>query len=192
MPEHQRRASANTFSCQMDGNMQTELIETVEGTFAATFSGKGLARLDFPGTRKIQRAAAGRTSPQLQEWMQITARALEQVLKGKAPDRLPPLDLSSGTPFQQSVWNSLRQIPSGRTRSYGEIARAIRRPKALRAVGQACGANPIPLLLPCHRVLAARGKIGGFSAGLDWKRRLLEREKVDLNGGRSLPLPGIH
>lgn len=158
--------------------MRTELIETNDGIFIATFSGKGLARLDFPGTRKIHGSVAGRTSPQLQQWLQATERAIEQVLKGKTPDRLPPLDLSSGTPFQQSVWNSLRQIPSGRTRSYGEIARAIRRPKALRAVGQACGANPIPLLLPCHRVLAARGKIGGFSAGLDWKRTLLRREGV--------------
>ncbi len=158
--------------------MRTELIETGDGIFVATFSGKGLARLAFPGTRKIRRAIAGRTSPRLQQWLQATERAIDQVLQGKTPDRLPPLDLSSGTPFQRSVWSSLRQIPSGRTRSYGQIARAIRRPKALRAVGQACGANPIPLLLPCHRVLAARGKIGGFSAGLDWKRTLLRREGV--------------
>jgi len=67
-------------------------------------------------------------------------------------------------------------IPPGQTRSYGEIARAIGNPKAVRAVGGACGANPIPVLVPCHRVLAAHRKIGGFSSGLDWKRQLLAIE----------------
>ena len=72
----------------------------------------------------------------------------------------------------------MQEIPFGQTRSYGEIARAIGRPKGMRAVGGACGANPIPVLVPCHRVLAAKGKLGGFSGGLDWKRTLLEREGV--------------
>ena len=68
----------------------------------------------------------------------------------------------------------------GQTFSYGEVAKAIGRPKAVRAVGGACGANPIPVLIPCHRVLAAGGKIGGFSGGLDWKRTLLARENIGL------------
>jgi O-6-methylguanine DNA methyltransferase len=97
---------------------------------------------------------------------------------GRAPGTLPPLDLSSGTDFQQSVWQALQQIRFGQTRSYGEIARAIGKPKALRAVGGACGANPIPVFVPCHRALAANRKIGGFSGGLDWKWTLLEREGV--------------
>jgi O-6-methylguanine DNA methyltransferase len=75
----------------------------------------------------------------------------------------------------------MRTIRVGQTLSYGEIARAIGKPKALRAVGGACGANPIPVLVPCHSVLAAKGKIGGFSGGLDWKRTLLEREGVKFN-----------
>lgn len=73
------------------------------------------------------------------------------------------------------------KIKLGRTQSYGEIAKAIGKPKAVRAVGGACGANPIPLLVPCHRVLAANKKIGGFSSGLDWKRKLLAREGIILN-----------
>jgi len=102
------------------------------------------------------------------------------VLAGKPPGRLPPLDLSAGTDFQRAVWEALRRIPPGQTRGYGEVAGEIGSPRAARAVGQACGANPIPLLIPCHRVLAAGGKLGGFSGGLDWKRLLLKREA----GGR--------
>jgi len=74
----------------------------------------------------------------------------------------------------------MTKIPLGKTGSYGELARAIGRPKAVRAVGGACGANPIPVLVPCHRVLAANHKLGGFSGGLDRKRELLKREGVTL------------
>jgi len=73
----------------------------------------------------------------------------------------------------------MRKIPLGRTKSYGEIASVIGKPKAVRAVGGACGANPVPVLVPCHRVLAANQKLGGFSSGLDWKRSLLKREGIE-------------
>ncbi|MFO6464622.1 methylated-DNA--[protein]-cysteine S-methyltransferase [Jannaschia sp. KMU-145] len=93
--------------------------------------------------------------------------------------RLTRFDLAlapGGTPFQQEVWRALRHIPQGQTRSYGEIAAAIGRPKGAQAVGQANGANPIPIVIPCHRVVANDGGIGGFSGGLDIKRRLLAHE----------------
>ena len=106
--------------------------------------------------------------------------ALKDVLAGKTPGALPPLDLSVGTEFQQGVWHVLLQIAPGRTMSYGEVAAALRKPKAVRAVGGACGSNPIPILVPCHRVLAANRKLGGFSSGLDWKRKLLAREGIAL------------
>jgi O-6-methylguanine DNA methyltransferase len=102
---------------------------------------------------------------------------LKKILAGRAPKTFPPLDLA-GTEFQKNVWNALRKITPGTTKSYGEIAQAIGRPKAVRAVGGACGANPVPVLVPCHRVLAANRKLGGFSGGLDWKRALLAREGV--------------
>ncbi len=70
------------------------------------------------------------------------------------------------------------KIKFGRTQSYGEIATAIGNPNAVRAVGGACGANPIPVIVPCHRVLAAHQKLGGFSSGLEWKKKLLAREGV--------------
>ncbi len=89
------------------------------------------------------------------------------------PDRL---DLSGGTPFQREVWEAAKLIPYGETRSYGWIARQMDKPKAMRAVGQALGKNPLPIIVPCHRVLASDGKLGGFSSGLDMKRHLLGLE----------------
>lgn len=88
-----------------------------------------------------------------------------------------PLDLQ-GTPFQLQVWGELRQIPWGATVSYQELARRLGKPKAARAVGQACGRNPIPLIIPCHRVVAGDGSLGGYSGGLARKRWLLEHERV--------------
>ncbi len=81
-----------------------------------------------------------------------------------------------GTPFQRSVWAALRRIPSGRTISYGELARRVGRPLAFRAVGAANGSNPVALIVPCHRVIAADGTIGGYGGGLPCKRWLLAHE----------------
>jgi len=156
--------------------MATASIQTAEGTFTAHFSGNGLAALDFPRGETVSRMATNELPAPWNSWLRLTERALEQALAGKTPDRLPPLDLSSGTEFQRCVWNALRKIPSGRTKSYAQVAQSIGRPEAVRAVGQACGANPIPVVIPCHRVLAAGGRLGGFSSGLDWKRKLLARE----------------
>jgi O-6-methylguanine DNA methyltransferase len=89
---------------------------------------------------------------------------------------MPAIDWSDATPFQQAVWRALLEITPGQTQTYGEVARRIRKPRAARAVGTACGANPIPVLVPCHRVITAGGGLGGFSGGLDWKRRLLAIE----------------
>jgi O-6-methylguanine DNA methyltransferase len=89
---------------------------------------------------------------------------------------VPALAKLDGTQFQRQVWKAISQIPKGQTRTYGEIASAIGRPRAIRAVANACGKNPVPLFIPCHRVVAANGKIGGFSAGLAWKRLLLQNE----------------
>lgn len=86
-----------------------------------------------------------------------------------------------GTAFRQSVWRALRQIPCGQTQTYGAIAVAIKRPQAVRAVGSACGANPLPVFIPCHRVVAKNGP-GGFGSGLPWKRLLLEIETCPAAG----------
>ncbi len=87
---------------------------------------------------------------------------------------------AEGSEFQRRVWNALREIPSGETRSYGELARRIQNPKAVRAVGLANGANPIAIVVPCHRVIGADGSLTGYGGGLERKRWLLAHE------GRSL------
>jgi len=155
-------------------------IETSQGVFAATYSEIGLCRLEFPSAGS---PPAGRSKRQassipnrVRNWHALTSRAVARVLDGKTAGKFPPLDLSVGTAFQRSVWDVLCSIGPGQTLSYGEVACSVGKPKASRAVGAACGANPIPVLIPCHRVLAAGSKIGGFSAGLHWKRRLLARE----------------
>jgi len=145
------------------------------GTFIVGYSEVGLASLQFPGAKKITTDSAPSTRD-LRAWHGLVSRAIQSALAGESPDELPPLDVRSGTEFQQRVWEELLRIPPGHTHSYGELARLLRKPGAARAVGSACGANPIPLLIPCHRVLAADGRLGGFSGGLDWKRRLLAVE----------------
>ncbi len=86
------------------------------------------------------------------------------------PDKL---DLSRATHFQREVWEITRLIPYGETRSYAWVAEQIKKPQAVRAVGQALGKNPLPIIVPCHRVVASNGKLGGFSGGVEMKRYLL-------------------
>jgi O-6-methylguanine DNA methyltransferase len=188
--------------------MKTLLVElpiaTRDGQFVARYSGKGLAELNFPRVGRASSFLCRRRgnesqipsvssasvrdssrrllqiSDKIRRWHHATEAALKAVLAGRAAKTLPPLDWSGKTEFQKSVWRALRNIRRGQTKSYGEIARAIGRPRAIRAVGGACGANPIPVLIPCHRVLAANKKPGGFSGGLNRKRDLLAGEGVSL------------
>ena len=155
-------------------------VKTGEGEFIAKYSANGLVELDWPKTgRAASRGEQREIIPaQVRGWHRLTEAALNRVLAGKATGALPPLDWAGKTEFQKSVWRALLKIAAGKTKSYGEIAVAIGKPKAVRAVGGACGANPVPVLVPCHRVLAASRKIGGFSGGLERKERLLAREGV--------------
>ncbi len=100
---------------------------------------------------------------------------LEQYFSGETKHLSHALDLQ-GTPFQRMVWSALREIPLGKVTTYGEIAGEIGRPRAARAVGQACGSNNVVLFVPCHRVVAAHGKLGGFGGGLKLKKALLRHE----------------
>ena len=103
------------------------------------------------------------------------ARAIANYVAGRSKMPAPPMDIR-GTPFQFSVWDQLRAIPAGQTRSYTEIARLIGRPRAVRAVGTANGANPVSIVIPCHRAIRASGHLGGYRWGLERKRKLLEME----------------
>jgi O-6-methylguanine DNA methyltransferase len=151
-------------------------IPTSQGEFVATYSEQGLRGLRFPG--KPAPKAPTEVPGRIQHWHQLTRRAVVAVLEGRVLSKLPPFDLGEGTDFQRQVWDQLTRIPTGQAKSYGEIAEALGKPGAARAVGTACGANPIPVIIPCHRVLASSKRIGGFSGGLEWKRRLLQAEGV--------------
>jgi O-6-methylguanine DNA methyltransferase len=108
----------------------------------------------------------------------LVALALDQIaeyLDGKRRDFDLPLDLR-GTEFQRRMWAAVAAIPYGQTRTYADIARVIGNPKAVRAVGAANGANPLPLIVPCHRVIGSNGSLTGYGGGLDVKRMLLEME----------------
>jgi O-6-methylguanine DNA methyltransferase len=159
-------------------------METPLGLVLLFFSGKGLQRLAFVGERDFKEGVVmgsnqeTRSLPEglLQKWHDRVAQALEDYFTGK-PAHFESLDLNlQGTPFQLRVWQELRRIPHGATISYKDLASRVGRPKTARAVGQAVGANPIPILIPCHRVIAADGTLGGYSSGLDRKRWLLRHE----------------
>lgn len=156
-------------------------VSTSDGEFLAHYSEHGLAGLDFPDRKDSAQADKSKNGvpTEIREWHQTTESALNKLLAGEKKVKFPPLDLS-GTKFQKSVWREMLKISSGKTKSYGEIAEAIGNPGAVRAVGSACGANPVPVFVPCHRVLAANKKIGGFGSGLHWKYRLLKREGVEI------------
>jgi len=109
------------------------------------------------------------------------SKRLRDYLEGKKVSFPETLDLRGTTPFQQAVWKQTAAIPYGEVRSYGWLAEKIGEPRAARAVGRALALNPLPILIPCHRVVRKNGRLGGFSAGLGWKRRLLELEGVQLS-----------
>ena len=152
-------------------------IETGDGVFSAVFNDHGLAELSFPD--RACRVQATDSVPK--EWKRDTAAALECVLRGEQPEKLPPLDFSKGTPFQQKVWRALVKIPAGETRSYGEIAAAVGEPGAARAVGAACGANPIPVLVPCHRVVPNKGSPGAVVAKSRPRRHVKKTNDTPVN-----------
>jgi methylated-DNA-[protein]-cysteine S-methyltransferase len=103
-------------------------------------------------------------------------KLLKRYFSGESVSFDLPLDLRYYTPFQQAVWQAAAAIPSGETRSYVWIAKQIRNPKAARAVGKALGANPVPIFIPCHRVISSAGTMGGFSGGTGMKKKLLDLE----------------
>jgi methylated-DNA-[protein]-cysteine S-methyltransferase len=104
------------------------------------------------------------------------ARRLKAYFSGHRVAFADELDLSSATPFQREVWRVTRLIPYAETRSYMWVAGQIGQPRAARAVGQALARNPLPIIIPCHRVVASNGKLGGFSYGLEMKKRILKLE----------------
>lgn len=139
---------------------------------------EGLRRVSFAETReKFLRGLNARArliedSEPLAEY----CRQLQEYFEGRRRRFSMALDLSTVTSFQQRVLVAADAIPVGEVRTYGEIAQALGKPKAARAVGQALGRNPLPIVLPCHRVIASDGSLGGYGGGLERKRQLLQLE----------------
>lgn len=167
----------------MGVKLSTLVVETPLGQVRAAVTEAGVARIALPRSSGAGFAGWLRTvfaDAERVPWLPL-ADKLEQELgeyfSGKRREFSLPVD-PRGTEFQRAVWCAIADIPYGQTSTYAEIARAAGRARAVRAAGSATGANPIPLLIPCHRVIAAHGKLGGFSGGLDAKRRLLALEKA--------------
>jgi methylated-DNA-[protein]-cysteine S-methyltransferase len=134
-------------------------------------SASGLRAIEFGPSR----APEGRRNGQ-NEFLSEAARQLKAYFAGELREFHLPLDLT-GTAFQLRVWRHLETIPFGETRSYSQVAAAIGSPAAVRAVGAANGANPAPIVVPCHRVIGSSGKLVGYGGGLPLKRKLLELER---------------
>ncbi len=148
--------------------------------------GRLLLVADEAGLREISfRSQASAAQPKA-AWVENApavkkpARGLGAYFPGELEDFTVPL-APRGTPFQQRVWSELLNIPYGETISYGELARRIGNPKASRAVGLANGSNPIPIMIPCHRVIGSNGKLTGYGGGLPIKEKLIALERRQLS-----------
>ena len=156
----------------------TKVIDTPVGRLAVSASDTDLVELTFLSDN--DRRLDFETSQLAVAQVARAAKWLRDYFSGSQADYQGDLDLS-GTEFQKAVWREISTIQHGQSLSYGEIANRIGKPRASRAVGAAVGANPIPLIVPCHRVMGASGKITGYSGGdgISTKKKLLALEKIE-------------
>jgi len=164
----------------MVGELRYFTFSTKTGWLGILSSARGLLAITLPqhsSEQAIKLLALGSKqaiwSPE--HFDDLTAR-LRGYLDGDKVAFTDKLDLSAATPFECQVWQTTRLIPYGETRSYQWLAQALGRPEAARAVGQALARNPLPIIIPCHRVVGSDGKLGGYSGGVEMKRRLLTFE----------------
>ena len=154
--------------------------ESPLGTLTLTATGRGLRAVQFPG-----RASALAESDRRPEAFPAALAQLEEYFAGTRQVFDLQLDLGSGTGFQRDVWRHVQAIPYGTTVSYGESARRLGRPGRVRAIGAAIGRNPLPIVVACHRVVGADGRLTGYGGGLQRKRALLDAEAIVAAGGRT-------
>jgi len=162
------------------GELRYLIADTERGWVGISGSHSGLRQttLPCPGAEEAERRLGdGVKKANLSEspFAGLVER-LKSYLAGKRADFPDELDLSTATPFQRRVWQLTRLIPYGETRSYGWIAEKLGKAGAGRAVGQALAKNPLPIVIPCHRVVAGDGNLSGYSGGIEMKRYLLRRE----------------
>jgi len=161
----------------MDAKMNYSYLQTDIGTLRLVSDGQHITQIDFENQYERSNYEDTRGDDVLEQ----CANELQEYFLGKRQNFSVGL-AASGTVFQHSVWNALREIPYGELRSYTDIATLIGNSAAVRAVGAANGRNPIPIIVPCHRVIGSNGKLTGFAGGLEAKALLLEIE------GALLPL----
>jgi methylated-DNA-[protein]-cysteine S-methyltransferase len=157
----------------------TTVCASPVGTLRLTASVHGLRSIEVVRGSKMKRETVPRTGAGA--IVRQAEQELREYFAGRRRTFTVKLDLE-GTEFQRKAWQAMRKIPFGKTISYGDQARKVGKPKAYRAVGLANGKNPIPIIVPCHRVLASDGSLGGYSLGLSMKRRLLALEGVSVAG----------
>ncbi|HUX03228.1 MAG TPA: methylated-DNA--[protein]-cysteine S-methyltransferase [Phycisphaerae bacterium] len=159
-------------------------FDTPWGPMGLAATGRGVVRVVLPGHRRraelqaLRRRTPGAVPPAADRHARRAEREIREHLAGKRRRFTVRLDLGGLPVFQRRALAAARRIPYGRTATYGRLAAQIGRPKAARAVGRAMARNPVPLLVPCHRVTAAGGALGGFGGGAALKRRLLALENV--------------
>lgn len=158
--------------------LQVYTLESPIGLLMVAETKKGIYRIDFQKDSLITKEQQqGHVSIERSQPNPIVEKQFQQYFSGERKQFTLPLDLR-GTPFRLCVWQALITIPYGETRSYKDIGKLIGCDKGARAIGQANGSNPIPILVPCHRVISANGSLGGFSGGLPIKRYLLALEGI--------------
>ncbi|MFD1505108.1 methylated-DNA--[protein]-cysteine S-methyltransferase [Georgenia yuyongxinii] len=178
---HTRLASQAAAGGVLDVAYRT--LDTTLGQLLLAATGAGLVRVAFD-TEDHDEVLAGlaqRVSPRILRAparLDRAARQVEEYLGGRRRAFDLPVDLRLATGFRREVLDHLPAIPFGQTESYAEVAAATGRPRAVRAVGTACATNPVPLVVPCHRVLRSDGSLGGYLGGPEIKRRLLELEQA--------------
>lgn len=165
----------------MTSGLQYCIFDTAMGWVGAVKTAKGLLRSTLPQSSEQEVRRLLGESTNLAVWSPDAFHDLSERLKsyfiGRRVAFPDELDLSAATPFQRRVWEVTRLIPCGETRSYSQVAEQAGNAAAARAVGQALGKNPLPIIIPCHRVLASNGGLGGFGGGLVMKKRLLSLER---------------
>jgi len=182
---------------QAECGVKSNVFRTPLGWVGVAASDRGICRIVLPKKekktteRELANAEYGRrkaegTTASAHDILKKSITLLQKYFSGKPVSFNLSLDTRSYTPFQQAVWQAAAEIPSGETRSYAWIAKRIKNPRAVRAVGQALGANPIPIIIPCHRVISSAGTLGGFAGGLSMKKGLLALEAGKQKGKQTI------